>query len=279
MSTSLAERLLAPGGLTPVFQPIVRLRRPAPVLHAYECLTRGPEGTNLHAADVLFEYVRAKRLEYPIDLACVETALRAAARLPRTPPLSLNVHGVTLATEEGFDEALARIAAETAIDPSRLTIEIVEHSPALDTRKFRESLARLRALGVSIALDDVGLGQSNYRMMIDVEPEYLKIDRYFVTGCETDPKRRAILESIVDLGRRFGSEAIAEGVERPEELDVLRGLGIQLVQGYLFGRPAPADELAAAGFAAGLPNREGRSPGSAGLSPPSLPAAFASRQP
>lgn len=236
---SLGDLLLSPGGLTPMFQPIMRARGQAASLHGYECLTRGPAGTNLEQADVLFEYVQRKRIEVPADRACVATALKAAAAIPGAPRLSVNVHALTLATDQAFAATLAGIAEESGIATGRLTVEIVEHSPSLDTAGFLRGLERLRALGISIALDDVGLGQSNYKMILDADPDYLKIDKYFVSHCDSEPRRRAIVESIADLANRFGAQAVAEGVERPEELATLQGLGIELVQGFLFSRPLP----------------------------------------
>jgi len=234
---SLSDTLLSPGGLTPMFQPIMRTSTTPASLHAYECLSRGPARTNLEQADVLFEYVRRKRIEAPADRACVTAALQTASAIPGSPGLSVNVHAITLATDPDFSKMLAHVAGASGIATGRLTVEIVEHSPALDTSAFLRGLERLRALDISIALDDVGLGESNYKMILDADPDYLKIDRYFISHWETEPRRRAIVESIVDLARRFGAEAIAEGVERPEELEALRGLGIDLIQGYLFSKP------------------------------------------
>ena len=240
---NLSDILLSPGGLTPMFQPIMRTSAVPASLHAYECLTRGPVGTNLEQADVLFEYVRRKRIEAPADRACVMAALQAASAIPGSPGLSVNVHAITLATDPDFSKMLAHVAGAAGIATGRLTVEIVEHSPALDTEAFLRGLERLRALDISIALDDVGLGESNYKMILDADPDYLKIDRYFISHWETEPRRRAIVESIVDLAHRFGAEAIAEGVERPEELEALRGLGIDLIQGYLFSRPVSIASL------------------------------------
>jgi EAL domain-containing protein (putative c-di-GMP-specific phosphodiesterase class I) len=220
-----------------MFQPIMRTSTAPASLHAYECLSRGPARTNLEQADVLFEYVRRKRIEAPADRACVTAALEAASAIPGTPGLSVNVHAITLATDHDFSKLLARVAGASGIATRRLTVEIVEHSPALDTAAFLRGLEHLRALDISIALDDVGLGESNYKMILDAAPDYLKIDKYFISHCDTEPRRRAIVESIADLAHRFGAEAIAEGVERPEELEALGGLGIDLIQGYLFSRP------------------------------------------
>ena len=124
-----------------------------------------------------------------------------------------------------------------------MTVEIVEHAPPWDSEAFLRALASLRQLGTSIALDDVGLGQSNFKMLLDASPEFLKLDRYFVDGCTHDPKRRAVIGSIEELARRFGARVIAEGVETEEDLLTVRALGVSLVQGFLFSKPLSALEL------------------------------------
>jgi EAL domain-containing protein (putative c-di-GMP-specific phosphodiesterase class I) len=96
---------------------------------------------------------------------------------------------------------------------------------------------RLRARGIGIALDDVGVGHSNYSMMLDCRPDLIKIDRYLVAGCHADPQRQAVLESIARLAPRLGARAVAEGVEEPDDLGTIRALGIDLVQGFLLSRP------------------------------------------
>jgi EAL domain-containing protein (putative c-di-GMP-specific phosphodiesterase class I) len=121
----------------------------------------------------------------------------------------------------------------------------VEHAPPWDVVGFRTALERLRALGALIALDDVGLGHSNYMMILECRPDYFKVDRHFVEGCHRDFHRRAVLASVARLARPFGARVVAEGVEQPKDLAALRRLGITLVQGYLLARPAPVAEIAA----------------------------------
>ena len=110
-------------------------------------------------------------------------------------------------------------------------------------RTFRAALKALRALGARIALDDVGLGHSNFMMILECMPDYLKVDRYLVAGCHHDFHRRAMLASIAQLARPFGARVVAEGVEEAADLAVLKRMGITLIQGYLFGRPMPAAEI------------------------------------
>lgn len=243
MEHSALDRLLAPGGITPVYQPIYLVSDDAPELYGFECLTRGPRGTNFESPDVLFDYVRLKRQEIVVDRACIAAGLRNLPHLDGEVRISINVHASTLGRDPSFTEFLAATCRDTGIVPSRVTVEIVEHAPPWDSEAFLRALASLRQLGTSIALDDVGLGQSNFKMLLDASPEFLKLDRYFVDGCTHDPKRRAVIGSIEELARRFGARVIAEGVETEEDLLTVRALGVSLVQGFLLSKPLSALEL------------------------------------
>jgi EAL domain-containing protein (putative c-di-GMP-specific phosphodiesterase class I) len=241
----LLDQILAPGGLRTEFQPIVDADGPQPSLQSYECLTRGPLGTNLESADILFEYVRQKRAEQQIDRVCVETALEVGSRMPGLPHFSLNVHAMTLSTDRQFPEFVKTTASRRGISTTRLTVEIVENTATWNEERFLEVLAELRGYGIQIALDDVGLGQSNYKMVVDANPDFLKIDRYFVSDCSSDRKRRAVIQSIIELAHQFEASVIAEGVESERDLAWLRERGIHLFQGYYFSRPLPVEFLMA----------------------------------
>ncbi len=242
MSDTLLDRLLEPGQLSSVFQPILEVGPYGTSVHAFECLTRGPAGTNLESPDVLFEYARRKHAEPAVDHACVQTALRAARQLPNTTRLSVNVHASTLSRDHEFSVFLGDTAEVCGISLDRLIVEVVEHVSPWDRPSFLNTIEGLRAIGVAIALDDIGLGQSNYQMILDTRPDYFKIDGYFVRGCRSDFYRQAVLESIAGLAARFGARVIAESVEDEAELATVSRLGIDLVQGWLFGRAASADE-------------------------------------
>ncbi len=93
-------------------------------------------------------------------------------------------------------------------------------------------------MGIRIALDDVGIGHCNHRAILDVRPDFLKIDRYFVQNCPIDRGRRAMLRSITLLAADFDATVIAEGIERDDELATVRSMGITYGQGFLLGRPS-----------------------------------------
>ena len=242
MSDTLLDRILEPGRLSAVFQPILHVGAWGTSVHAFECLTRGPAGTNIESPDVLFEYARRKHAEPSVDHACVETALRAARLLPSTARLSLNVHASTLSRDHEFSVFLGDMAEVCGIGLDRLVVEVVEHVSPWDRPSFLNTIDGLRAIGVAIALDDIGLGQSNYQMILDTRPDYFKIDGYFVRGCRGDFYRQAVLESVAGLAARFGARVVAESVEDEADLAMVTKLGIDLVQGWLFGRAASAEE-------------------------------------
>lgn len=238
---SALAKILAPGGLRPYFQPIVEITGSKVEVHHLECLTRGPLQTNMEPANVLFEYVRLKREEIAVDRACTRAGLSDAARLAPGTRFSINIHASTLGRDPNFVGFLLETIAANKLENWQVSVEVVEHAPPWDNQTFLHALASLRQKEITVALDDVGLGQSNFKMILDVRPDYLKIDRYFIHQCHVDTNRQAVIESIQLLGSRFGAEIIAEGVESYEELEFLRKLGLTLFQGYFFGRPSTAE--------------------------------------
>lgn len=250
MKADILDQLKRPGALRIEFQPIVSLYGGGIELYALEALARGPKGTNLESAELMFEYARRKGSEMQIDLICIAHALAAAATLPGKPVISINVHGSTLCGIRGFAQRLIASAEAFGIEPGQIMLEIVEHRGRWKMGELRNSLMELRRAGVRIAVDDLGSGASNYRMVIDCAPDHLKIDRYVVAGCASDPIRVSVLRSIVALARECDAVPIAEGIENAEDLDVVRDLGIDKVQGWLYSRSMPPRETAESAFLA-----------------------------
>jgi len=240
---TLLDRVLEPGGLTVLFQPILRHDGAGWHLHAFEGLVRGPVGTNLLKPDVLFAYARRKRAEPAVDKACVRAILEAAAPLGAEACVNINVHGVTLEQDLSIVAQVADLLEFMRFAPNRLTLEIVEHSASTCGARFSGALGALRDLGVRIALDDIGLGQSNYRMIIETRPDYFKIDRYLVAGCAGDAYRRAIVGSIGHLAHSLDAYAVAEGVENTDDLAAVVGQGVETIQGFLLATPRGATAL------------------------------------
>jgi c-di-GMP phosphodiesterase len=231
-----------PGPLGTVLQTIVDTTGTTPRVFAVECLTRGPRGTKLEQALPLFDYIRRRGLETQMDCEIVGRALQAAAG--RAPRIALNVHPSTLADERKFVRCVVKQTEAAGIAPQQLIVEVGEHRPASDPVAFASALRELREFGAAIAVDDVGFGYSNYKAILDCQPDYLKIDRYFVHGASSDPAKVAVVRSIMNLADYFGARVIAEGVEQAGDHELLSSLGIELFQGFLFSRPEAVEPRA-----------------------------------
>ena len=247
MRKSILDLALDPRKLSVVFQPIFRVRDGVEI-HALEALIRGPAGTPFEKANLLFDYVRRKKAEAAVDASCLSAICKAAAKVPPHLSLNVNVHAWTLGWRSEFIDFFFKKLRHHELSPERFTVEIVEHAPTCNIPELRDSITRLRDRGVRIALDDVGLGQSNYRMMLDCDPDYFKLDAYFARNLGADPRRRSVVHSVVALAAALDTLVVAEGVESLEDLAEVCRAGIELVQANLLCPAMPLQDLQERGF-------------------------------
>lgn len=233
MNRSLLETFQDPHQLSVRFQPIFQIKDGGSRVDSLEALIRGPQGTNFERADLLFDYVRRKRAETAVDQSCIVAIFNAVADLPSHFRININVHASTLGKDPNFADFLCTEAQKHSLALNRFTAEIVEHAPSYNVPGLMYTIRRLRDSGIRIALDDVGLGHSNYRMMLDCHPDYFKLDAYFVRGLSADPDRRAVVRSIVSLAKSMGGCVVAEGAESQEGLVTLARMGVELFQANL----------------------------------------------
>ncbi len=178
-----------------------------------------------------------------IDRAILETALRDLKRWDQAgahiPKVSVNVSANRLA-EKGLIETISR----NDWARSRITIELLE-SIFLDESDpvYDKHIARLKQLGVDIAIDDFGTGHASIIGMLKLNPHRLKIDRQLIAPIADSSPQRGLIKSIIDIGKSQGIQVCAEGVETHAQVDILRDLGCDCLQGYYFGRPMSASDL------------------------------------
>jgi EAL domain-containing protein (putative c-di-GMP-specific phosphodiesterase class I) len=158
-----------------------------------------------------------------------------AAFLPADAYLSLNV-SPALAT------AFLPLVATLEMSTRDTVIEITEQVPVESYANLRTVLDHLRGQ-VRIAVDDAGAGYAGLRHILEIRPHIVKLDIALVRGVDADPARRALISSMVAFATETNCALVAEGVETEAELVTLRGLGVTFGQGYLFGRPAPIEQL------------------------------------
>jgi diguanylate cyclase (GGDEF)-like protein len=142
-------------------------------------------------------------------------------------------------------EQVRRVLAEGPVDAALLGFEVTERGILPDPVEAADCLGKLAALGARLAIDDFGTGYSSLGYLQGLPVDTVKLDRSFIVRAGDDPRSRAIVGSVVDLTRAMGLECVAEGVETLEQLEVVRELGCPTVQGYVFARPMPVDEVTA----------------------------------
>ena len=227
----LLDQLFGPARLRIALHGIHDLAEPSKIL-GYEALMRGPRGAPYESPPLAFAMAATLNILERLDCRCVELASRVASE----GLLFINVHPRTVVAHNDFWAAIAGFGTTTPRLPQSVVFEIVEHSPAKQNDLHR-ALLELRALGFKIAVDDLGEGAAGLRRLVELAPDFAKIDRFFVDGIDRDKRRRAVVAALIGLGREMNIRIIAEGIEREEERQVLRDLGVELAQGYLFGRP------------------------------------------
>lgn len=211
------------------FQPISSVRGK---LFGYEALLRSDEAA-LARPDLIIEAAReSDRLE-ELGRRVRAKASEAIPRVPNGVAIFVNLHVCELMDEELFDPTtpLGRVAP-------RIVLEVTERQKLDDVPDMAGRLARLRALGFRIAIDDLGAGYSGLNSVVMLDPELVKIDMALVRKVHESLMRQSVITSLVDLARSTGIEVVAEGIETVEERDCIARLGCGYLQGYLLGKPA-----------------------------------------
>jgi EAL domain-containing protein (putative c-di-GMP-specific phosphodiesterase class I) len=208
----------------------------------YECLMRGrAEGGALVSPATLLEWARQEQLTFMLDRHVREMHLRNAGAAGLGPPHHLLVNFLPTAVyrPEFCLRTTVRAVAESGLEPDHVVFEVVETEQVPKREHLRNLLAYYRATGFKVALDDVGSGWSGLSLMADLNPDLIKIDREMVSRAPESALHRDVCAALARLGQDNGQMVLAEGVEREEEWAVMTELGVNLLQGYLFGRPDP----------------------------------------
>ena len=213
------------------FQPICDLQNRR--VFAHEALVRGPQG---ESAGSLLQQVDADNL-YAFDQACRVKAVEWGARLNLPGLLSINFMPNAVYQAETCIRATLEAATRFGFPLERIIFEVTEQEQVLDIEHLLQILFAYRKQGFKTAIDDFGSGYAGLNLLADFQPDLLKLDMDLIRGIDQDSVRQVLVDGTLQMCRRLGVEVIAEGVETHEELAVLKGMGIQLFQGYLLARP------------------------------------------
>jgi diguanylate cyclase (GGDEF)-like protein len=241
-ATHELTELVREGRISTLFQPIVDPRSRG--VCGFEALARGPSDSWLHAPLNLFEAARRSGVKLDLDFLCIQNAFKRFVAARVAGQLFVNVSPDSIYEEPNFAARFLEYANVAGMSPNRVVIELTEESLLDDYARLRSTLQRLRDAGCAIAIDDLGAGSSGLRTWSELKPEFVKIDRYFVSGIDADTTKLEFVRSMLDMGRAMGCRVIAEGVETERECRELVDLGMDRLQGNLFGRPSATPMVA-----------------------------------
>ncbi|MDP5143981.1 EAL and GGDEF domain-containing protein [Rheinheimera baltica] len=221
--------------LTPLFQPLVTLSDGK--IWGYEALIRGPSDSALHSPILLFKTAQVYGLLEPLELLCRQLSINAFAAAAVDGLLFLNVNPLLLLTSDHPSGLTKRFIQQAGLQPERIVIELSEQFQVEDTDLFISAVKHYREFGFKIAIDDLGSGFSGLKLWSELQPDIVKIDRYFIDQLHRDPIKKAFVKNIIEIAKNTGSSIVAEGIETSEELITCKELGADSGQGYLLGRP------------------------------------------
>ncbi|HVQ96911.1 MAG TPA: EAL domain-containing protein [Mycobacteriales bacterium] len=241
------RQAVAGGQLRVLYQPIVDTR--AGLVVGVEALVRWQHpSAGLLGPGEFLDVAEETGLIVPLGAAVLAEACRQAAAWRAGEPgcerlhVAVNVSSAQF-SHPSFVPTVAAVLADSGLPPDALWLEITETSIMTDAAVVGSTLAAIRALGAHLAIDDFGTGYSSLAYLRRFPVEMLKIDRSFVAGLGQDREDEAIVAMVISLARTLDLVIVAEGVETADQLELLRRLGCETVQGYYFGRPAAADLL------------------------------------
>lgn len=207
-----------------------------------ECLVRVNSKNKRVINTERFIYILEKdKSIIELDLYILEEACKIINRWSdnkfKLVPISVNVSRVTLIEDDTFITKLNDIIINYNIDTRFLEIEVTERVMLKDTNKIISVIKEIKDLGIKVSLDDFGSGYSSLTILKNLPIDTIKLDKLFLDKKDISEKGKIVIESIINMANRLGLEVVAEGVEYFEQAQVLKNLGCEIVQGYLYGRP------------------------------------------
>ena len=229
--------LIARRTLTAVFQPIVDFD--GGTVLGYEGLIRGPAGSALETPGALFAQAAREGLSVALEHAAARTCVAAFASLGCEGKLFLNFSAEALvALGETRDRTVAWLN-EHGLGVDRVVLELTEQCEIADVGRFVPAVGALRETGIQFALDDYGTANASMNLWVRLQPDVVKIDRFFIHDIANDPLKFEAVRAMQHFAGASGARLVAEGIENAADLIVVRDMGIALGQGFFIGRPAP----------------------------------------
>lgn len=219
-----------------LFQPIIDVTNHT--IYGYETLSRGvrPDGSMISAVEL---FSKAKKLDllFQLDRLCRESSIIAAANANIQNKVFINFIPTTIYQPELCLKTTEAVLEKYKLKSNQIVFEVVETEEVDDFHHLNKILDYYKSKGFSTALDDLGSGFSDMNAFIKLNPTYLKVDRDLISNIDTNVVYQLKLKEYIDHARKISAIVLAEGVETKQEFEYLKQVGVDLVQGYYFGKP------------------------------------------
>ncbi|GAB4061645.1 EAL domain-containing protein [Uliginosibacterium sediminicola] len=225
------ERIELGFDFTMAFQPIVNCA--ARTIFGYEALVRGLN--NESAYSVIARVNEQNR--YAFDQLCRTKAIALAARLGVKTMLSINFLPNAVYRPERCIRTTLEAARKHDFPIRQIMFEFTEVEQCEDNQHIKQIVEYYKSTGFKTAIDDFGSGYSGLNLLADFQTDIIKLDMELIRNIDTDPVRQAIVRHCINMFRELGVQPLAEGIERREEMQFLRDIGVELMQGYFFAKP------------------------------------------
>lgn len=219
------------------FQPIVDIH--SGTIFGVEALLRGTDTLGFESIFAFFDRLYEENILYTFDLRLREKVIEKFCLIEGYQNLKLfyNLDNRVLEMTDFSKGNTFRLLKRYNLDPKAIVFELSEHNEILNLDHFTKLMQHYGDEGFCIAIDDFGIGQSGYKLLYHCTPNIIKIDRFFLSAIDKDPKKKLLARNMVQLSTLMGCRVIAEGVENERELLVCREIGCHMVQGYFVQRP------------------------------------------
>lgn len=236
-------QMIAHRKIDTLYQPIVRLG--SSEILGFEALSRADKEDAERLGVHLFVAAAKAELDGELDQTCRALSVRRRPGLETSRKLFINCLPPTFYQPMEDLNLLIDAWLGDGLQADQLVFEITENITHDQAQRILPSVRKLRSQGFQFALDDMGTGTTNLRLLTDLEPDYIKMDITLTRGISNSPQKQALARYLLELGERCGAQLIAEGIESAEDCHTLQQLGFDLGQGFHLGRPKPRDQLAA----------------------------------
>jgi EAL domain-containing protein (putative c-di-GMP-specific phosphodiesterase class I)/GGDEF domain-containing protein len=233
------QRIILQEQITTLFQPIYDMETLRP--HGFEALCRGPKGTEFHSPLALFDTAEKSELLFELDHLCRRKALMEAGGkrgrgLPREFKLFINTLPFSMRDPHFQGKDLITLLGDD-LSPDQIVFEVTEQHAIANYHLFRDAMKYFQHLRCLIAIDDMGAGYSGLDKIVELQPNYVKLDMSMVRDIHTSFVKKEMVQTFKAMADKIDAKLIAEGIEKREEFEVVREIGVNYIQGNYLARP------------------------------------------